>query len=108
MASKIRDRIVSNAVRCFAERGYSGCSTKDIAARADVTEGSLFRLCESKENLFTEALSAALGSRKVRRMHQRLVAFALLERKGLTGQNMKSIRGFAGKSPAIKELRAIS
>jgi AcrR family transcriptional regulator len=57
MASKIRDRIIDQAIRCFAERGYSGCSTKEISVRADVTEGSLFRLFGSKNKLFEEALA---------------------------------------------------
>lgn len=107
MASKIRQRIVSNAVRCFAARGYSGCSTKEIAQRANVTEGSLFRLCSSKEKLFTEALSLALTSKKSRTTHRRLVAFALLEQKGLNDANVKALRHFSASCPLIRELRSI-
>lgn len=57
MASKIRDRIINQAVRSFADNGYCGTSTKDIAARADVTEGSLFRLFGCKEKLFAESIA---------------------------------------------------
>jgi AcrR family transcriptional regulator len=60
MGSKIRTRILTTATQCFAEHGFHGCSTKEIAARADVTEGSLFRLFESKEKLFGEALGLAI------------------------------------------------
>lgn len=56
MASKIRNRILEHAVRCFAARGFAGSSTKEIAVAADVTEGSLFRLFISKEKLFLEVL----------------------------------------------------
>jgi AcrR family transcriptional regulator len=56
MASKIRDRIIVTAVKCFAAHGYAGCSTKEIASRANVTEGSLFRLFGSKDKLFAEVL----------------------------------------------------
>jgi AcrR family transcriptional regulator len=106
MASKIRDRIVSNAVRCFALKGYHGCSTKDIAARADVTEGSLFRLFASKEKLFGEALSVALGAKKIKKSHLRLIAFAMLE-GAISPQNRKSLSGLSVRADVIRELRSI-
>jgi AcrR family transcriptional regulator len=72
MASKIRDKIIDHAVSCFAEFGYSGCSTKLIASKADVTEGSLFRLFSSKQKLFEEAIervkSEALPAEKYERL----------------------------------------
>jgi AcrR family transcriptional regulator len=108
MASKIRDRIVSNAVKSFALHGFSGCSTKEIASRADVTEGSLFRLCESKDKLFTESLALALASKPIRRMHLRLCAFAMLEGKGLDETNEKALKQLARRVPLIASLRAIT
>ena len=105
MASKIRDRIVSSAVQCFAVHGYHGCSTKEIAARADVTEGSLFRLCESKEKLFGEALALALAAKKVRRSHQRMIAFAMLEGRGFDEVNRKALMRLLPTCPVIKALR---
>jgi AcrR family transcriptional regulator len=57
MPSKIRQKIIESAVGCFAESGYCGTSTKAIAQAANVTEGSLFRLFDSKEKLFDEALA---------------------------------------------------
>lgn len=108
MASKIRDRIVDNAVRCFARVGYSGCSTKEIATKANVTEGSLFRLCVSKEKLFTEALTAALAAKTIRPMHLRIVAFALLESRGMNDVNRKAIRRLAKSSPLIHEVLSVS
>jgi AcrR family transcriptional regulator len=107
MASKIRKRIVANAVRCFARRGYSGCSTKEIAARANVTEGSLFRLFISKEKLFSEALSLVLASQKNSRMNRRFVAFALLENKGMNDHNVKALRRFSAICPFVREFQSI-
>jgi AcrR family transcriptional regulator len=106
MASKIRDKIIDHAITLFARSGYSGCSTKEIAKRADVTEGSLFRLYKSKSNLFTEALSVALASKQILR-HRRIVAFAMLEHKGMTAENIKSIRRFSATCPIISALRSI-
>jgi len=59
MGSKIAGRIVDVAVECFAREGFSGATTKDICTKADVTEGSLFRLFGSKEKLFEAALRNA-------------------------------------------------
>jgi len=92
MASKIREKIVASAIRCFASKGYHGCSTKEIASRAKVTEGSLFRVCGSKDSLFAEALSNALSSKIMKRNQTRIVIFALLEGKPLDVPTMKAIR----------------
>jgi AcrR family transcriptional regulator len=108
MASKIRERILTHAVRCFAAHGYAGSSTKEIAGRADVTEGSLFRLYSSKEKLFSEALALVLSSKPTRRTHIRFVAFALLEGKGITDLNRKALRRYAAKCPTVRELLAVS
>lgn len=107
MASKIRDRIVKNAIQCFALKGYHGCSTKDIASKADVTEGSLFRLHGSKEKLFDEALASALASKKTSKQHLRIVAFAMLEGKGMNDANRKAISRLAKRFPFIRELCSV-
>jgi len=108
MASKIRDRIIAHALRCFARRGFAGCSTKEIAASAKVTEGSLFRLFTSKEKLFTEALALALNAKAARRPHLRMFAFALLEGKGLSEPNRKGLRKMAASHPVVRHVREIS
>ncbi len=56
MASKISVKILDAAMRCFAESGLHGCTTKMISTRADCTEGSLFRLFGSKDKLFEAAI----------------------------------------------------
>jgi uncharacterized membrane protein len=56
MRSKIASRIMDAAICTFARTGYHGTSTKELAVAAEVTEGSVFRLFHSKENLFKEAL----------------------------------------------------
>lgn len=61
MASKIRDRIVAAAAEAFAETGFAGTSTKDIAERAYVNETSIFRLFRDKEGLFKAALARSFS-----------------------------------------------
>jgi AcrR family transcriptional regulator len=56
MASKIEGPILEKAIELFAEHGYSGVGIREIAAAANVTPGSIFRLFESKDSLFKEAL----------------------------------------------------
>lgn len=101
MASKIKDRIVASAMRCFASKGFHGCSTKEISERANVTEGSLFRVFGSKEKLFSEALSTALSRKKMKRDQSRIVIFALLEGRLLEPEQLKAIRKASAQCPAI-------
>lgn len=108
MASKIRDRIVNKAVQCFAKKGYHGCSTKEIAEKANVTEGSLFRLFASKEKLFNESLTVTLAAKKIRKQHLRIMAFGMLETKITSEANRKALLRLASRFPLIRELRAIS
>lgn len=60
MGSKIAGKILDVAVECFALNGYHGTTTKAICDRANVTEGSLFRLFTSKEKIFEAALREEL------------------------------------------------
>jgi AcrR family transcriptional regulator len=60
MPSKIQRLILDTAIDAFANHGYSGVGIRDIAAAANVTPGSIFRLFESKESLFEEALKSVV------------------------------------------------
>jgi AcrR family transcriptional regulator len=60
MPSKIQGPILDIAIGLFAIHGYSGIGIRDIAAAANVTPGSIFRLFESKESLFEEALKTVV------------------------------------------------
>jgi AcrR family transcriptional regulator len=60
MASKIEGRIMDTAIELFANYGYFGVTTRDLAKKSRVTEGSIYRLFHSKENLFNEAIQTVL------------------------------------------------
>lgn len=60
MPSKIQGPILEIAIELFATHGYSGVGIRDIAAAANVTAGSIFRLFESKDRLFEEALKSVV------------------------------------------------
>jgi AcrR family transcriptional regulator len=50
-----RDRLLAAAAEVFAEKGFRGATTRDIAERAGITEPMLFRHFGSKTALFEEA-----------------------------------------------------
>ncbi|WP_343213497.1 TetR/AcrR family transcriptional regulator [Geomobilimonas luticola] len=52
-----RERILSAALKLFAEKGYVSACTKDIARSAGVAEVTLFRHFTSKDRLLEEVLS---------------------------------------------------
>lgn len=54
---KNRERLVNAAIEIFAQRGYRGTTTRDIAAAAGITERTLFRQFPSKAALFQEAVA---------------------------------------------------
>jgi AcrR family transcriptional regulator len=60
MASRIQPRIVAAGIELFADLGYFGVTTRDLAKRAKTTEGSIYRLFKTKEGLFAEALKVVI------------------------------------------------
>ena len=44
-------KIVAAAIESFAEKGYSATSTKEIAQKAGVAEGTIFRHYKTKKEL---------------------------------------------------------
>lgn len=53
--AEVRRLVLESAIEVFAQHGYGGASTKDIAEAAGVSESVLFRHFTSKANLFGEA-----------------------------------------------------
>lgn len=54
------------AGQLFAQHGYHGTSTREIARIAGISENTLFRYFEHKEDLFWAALSESLSAMKPR------------------------------------------
>lgn len=63
-----REQILEAALDVFAEEGFEGATTKEIAARADVTHGLIYFYFPSKDDLFNAAFE-----------HQARSDFALLD-----------------------------
>jgi AcrR family transcriptional regulator len=60
--AKNRQRLLLAASQLFAQRGYRGTTTRDIADAAGITERTLFRHVPSKAALFREAVIAPVES----------------------------------------------
>lgn len=58
---ELRDRILEAAVNEFESSGYAGATTAAIARKAETTEAQIFRLFESKADLFRAAIFAPLN-----------------------------------------------
>ncbi|MFD0671880.1 TetR/AcrR family transcriptional regulator [Cohnella sp. GCM10027633] len=50
-------RILRSAIEVFAEKGYSGAATSEIAQRAEVAEGTIFRHYKTKKDLLYAIVS---------------------------------------------------
>jgi AcrR family transcriptional regulator len=53
----VRELILNAARECFADTGFTGTSTRQIAARADVVENLIYKHFGNKANLFDEAVA---------------------------------------------------
>src|SRR5271165_1617975 len=61
------DQIIHAAGKLFAHQGYHGTSTRQIAHLADVSENTLFRHFDHKEDLFWSALRSRSSGLRLRR-----------------------------------------
>src|SRR5207237_4293444 len=64
-----REEVLDAALEEFAERGYHGAATEDIARRAGISQPYLFRLFGTKKELFKASVARCL--RETLEMFQR-------------------------------------
>ena len=72
--SVVEVRIIEASVQLFAQRGFKGTSTRQIAHLADVSEATLFRHFPRKTRLFWEAAESTLRRVKLGRALQMSLA----------------------------------
>ncbi|MDY7233143.1 TetR/AcrR family transcriptional regulator [Hyalangium rubrum] len=69
-------RVLAAAEQAFAEAGYEGATVADIAARAGVSTGNVYRYFENKDALFYEVLPDAFAVTFLRLVQRRVRALA--------------------------------
>jgi AcrR family transcriptional regulator len=57
----VRRRLVSAAIRLFAEKGYESASVSEIVAAAGVTKGSMYHYFQAKDDLLLEIYHRVLA-----------------------------------------------
>lgn len=57
-----RRQILREAMRCFADRGFRGTTTRDVAQRVGITEAALYRYFDGKEALYTAIIDAKMAT----------------------------------------------
>jgi AcrR family transcriptional regulator len=65
-ASDVRGRIIQAATALFSRQGFHGTSTREIARLAEVSEVTIFRYFEHKDDIFWSALDACFDSIRTR------------------------------------------
>jgi AcrR family transcriptional regulator len=58
----VPDRIIRAAIALFSRQGYYQTGTREIARLADISEVTLFRYFEHKDDIFTAALQSSFKS----------------------------------------------
>lgn len=81
-----QSRIVEAAIEVFAEKGYAGSSTNEIAQRAGVAEGTIFRHYKTKKDLLLSIVTPA--------MVKLIAPFLLREFRGVLDTEYKSYDEF--------------
>lgn len=92
-AAQRKEQLLDTAATLFAERGYAGATTAELAKAAGVTEPIIYRHFSSKKDLFV-ALIDRTGERTI----------ALWERELASAQNpAERLQRMIGANPMVSE-----
>ena len=61
-ADERREAILREGMRCFAARGFSGTTTREVAAGVGITEAALYRYFPNKESLYSAIIARKIES----------------------------------------------
>jgi AcrR family transcriptional regulator len=59
-ADERREAILREGLHCFAARGFSGTTTREVAAGVGITEAALYRYFPSKESLYSAIIASKI------------------------------------------------
>ena len=76
---ELRARLLAAAEEAFAEAGYQGATMAQIAERAGISTGNVYRYFANKDALFYEVLSPAFADAFLRLVAKRVGSLALAQ-----------------------------
>jgi len=98
-----RERIVSAALEAFAERGFRGASTRDIARRAGTNQGLITYHFRSKDELWRAAADRVFGLLE-ERLAERLGALTSRDPRERVREGIREYVRFAAAHPELFRL----
>jgi len=98
-----RERIVEAALEAFAEKGFHGASTRDIAERAGTNQGLITYHFRSKDELWRAAADRVFG-RLAKRMTEHLSALGSEDPRERAREAIRIYVRFAAAHPELFRL----
>ncbi|MBK5289030.1 MAG: TetR/AcrR family transcriptional regulator [Acidimicrobiia bacterium] len=95
-----RQRIVDAAITAFADQGFAASSTRDIAARAGVTQGLVTYHFDSKDTLWRAAATQIFGL-LVGTLPDRPRRASNAERRAAAREQIRAYVRFAAEHPEV-------
>jgi TetR/AcrR family transcriptional regulator len=98
-----RERIVSAALEAFAEKGFRGASTRDIARRAGTNQGLITYHFRSKDELWRSAADRIIGMLE-QSLTERLASLACVAPRERSREAIRTYVRFAAAHPELFRL----
>ena len=98
-----RERIVEAALEAFAEKGFRGASTRDIAQRADTNQGLITYHFRSKDELWRAAADRIFGMLQ-KSMVEQLGSLELKDPRERAREGIRAYVRFAAAHPELFRL----
>jgi AcrR family transcriptional regulator len=98
--SATRERIVEAAVEAFAEKGFHGASTRDIAQRAGTNQGLITYHFHSKDELWRAAADRLFGMLRTS-LGERLASLESDDRRERAREAIREYVRFAAAHPEL-------
>jgi AcrR family transcriptional regulator len=98
-----RERIVEAALEAFAEKGFRGASTRDIAERADTNQGLITYHFRTKDELWRAAADRIFGMLRSS-LGERLAALESADPEERARESIRAYVRFAAAHPELFRL----
>jgi TetR/AcrR family transcriptional regulator len=107
--SERREQLIDAAVRVFAERGFRGATTREIAVAAGVTEAVIFQHFPDKDTLYAAILKQKSGDQQAHQWIAEMQALAdARDTPGVLRMLFEGILGQHERDPYVLRLMVYS